>query len=180
MRMPRFPVLLLATAVSPGLATGQTTLDTPTYRQLKAHLDSIPAIDTHDHLFPFEQLPGYVETEMGKGMNLAGLWRSSYLPRIKGLTPWQEERQPLAVDILAAHVQAGQQRQADGTPQRVADDPRQRDPHMTINELGAGRSRRRIVVNARPLDFRPIALARRVVDGQQDPTLRDDHTDGDL
>src|SRR5258708_39758454 len=51
---------------------------------------------------------------------------------------------------------------------------------MTINELGAGRSRRRIVVNARPLDFRPVALAWRVVDGQQYPTLRHDHADGDL
>jgi len=76
-------------AIGPALAPAQNTLDTATYRELKAHLDSIPAIDTHDHLFPFDQLPGYVETATGKGMNLAGLWRSSYLPRIKGLTPWQ-------------------------------------------------------------------------------------------
>lgn len=76
-------------AIGPALAPAQNTLDTATYRELKAHLESIPAIDTHDHLFPFDQLPGYVETATGKGMNLAGLWRSSYLPRIKGLTPWQ-------------------------------------------------------------------------------------------
>jgi predicted TIM-barrel fold metal-dependent hydrolase len=90
MRLSRNALVMLTLLIllAPS-APSQTTLDTPTYRQLKAHIDSIPAIDTHDHLFPFDQLPGYVQTEMGKGMNLAGLWRSSYLPRIKGLTPWQ-------------------------------------------------------------------------------------------
>lgn len=29
---------------------------------------AVPAIDTHDHLPPFDKLPGYVETEQGKGM----------------------------------------------------------------------------------------------------------------
>src|SRR5256714_11884351 len=60
-----------------------------TYKRLMAHLDAVPAIDTHDHLWPFDKLPGYVETAEGKGMNLAGLWRNSYLTRIKSITPWQ-------------------------------------------------------------------------------------------
>ena len=60
----------------------------PTYVRLKAHLDAVPAIDTHDHLWPFDKLPGYVETENGKGMNLAGLWRNSYFTRVKPVTPW--------------------------------------------------------------------------------------------
>jgi len=60
------------------LAWGQPTRDTATYRRLKTALDAIPAIDTHDHLFPFDRLPGYVETQRGRGMNLAGLWRNSY------------------------------------------------------------------------------------------------------
>ncbi len=67
----------------------QNTPATATYKKIKASLDDVPAIDTHDHLFPFDKLPGYVETEMGKGMNLAGLWRNSYLTRIKSITPWQ-------------------------------------------------------------------------------------------
>lgn len=67
----------------------QETRETPTYRRMKAHLDSIPAIDTHDHLWPFDQLPGYVETEHGRGMNLAGLWRNSYYTWYNPLTPWQ-------------------------------------------------------------------------------------------
>jgi hypothetical protein len=40
----------------------------------------VPAIDTHDHLWPFDRLPGYVETAEGKGMNLAGLWRNAQHP----------------------------------------------------------------------------------------------------
>ena len=55
---------------------------------MKAYLDSIAAIDTHDHLWPFDKLPGFETTENGKGMNLAGLWRNSYLTRVKPVTPW--------------------------------------------------------------------------------------------
>jgi predicted TIM-barrel fold metal-dependent hydrolase len=60
----------------------------PTYGRMKAYLDAVPAIDTHDHLRPFDTIPGYVMTENGKGMNLAGLWHNSYLPRVKQITPW--------------------------------------------------------------------------------------------
>ncbi len=60
-----------------------------THQRLLAHLRSVPAIDTHDHLWPFEKLPGFVETERGKGMNLAGLWRNSYYTWVHPLTPWK-------------------------------------------------------------------------------------------
>jgi hypothetical protein len=63
------------------------------YRQIKAYLDSRPAIDTHDHLRPFDRLQGYVQTERGLGMNLFGLINTSYYPRIKPLTPWKPEEQ---------------------------------------------------------------------------------------
>ena len=63
--------------VALGPASAQATRDTTTYRRLKAALDAVPAIDTHDHLWPFEKLPGFVETEHGRGMNLAGLWQTS-------------------------------------------------------------------------------------------------------
>src|SRR5437867_5286391 len=65
------------------------TRETATYRRIKAYLDSIPAIDTHDHLWPFDRLPGYVETEGGQGMTLAGVWQSSYYKWINRLTPWK-------------------------------------------------------------------------------------------
>jgi hypothetical protein len=66
--------LLLAAQPLPA----QATRDTPTYQRIKAQLDAVPAIDTHDHLWPFDRLPGYLETERGKGMNLASLWHNSY------------------------------------------------------------------------------------------------------
>lgn len=52
-------------------------------------MDAIPAIDTHDHLQPFEILPGRVETGRGHGLNLAGLWRNSYYTWFNPLTAWK-------------------------------------------------------------------------------------------
>jgi predicted TIM-barrel fold metal-dependent hydrolase len=72
----------------PAAAAAQAPQDSATYRTIKGYLDSIPAIDTHDHLWPFEKLPGYVETEHGRGMNLAAIWRNSYYTWIHPLTPW--------------------------------------------------------------------------------------------
>src|SRR5262249_42662974 len=69
-------------------SSAQETRATATYRRIKAALDAMPAIDTHDHLWPFDRLPGYVQTAHGKGMNLAGLWRNSYFPGVHRLTAW--------------------------------------------------------------------------------------------
>src|SRR5207244_1347933 len=69
-------------------SAAQDTRHTPTYEHIKAALDAVPAIDTHDHLWPFDRLPGFVETEHGRGMNLAGLWRNSYYPGFNPLAPW--------------------------------------------------------------------------------------------
>jgi predicted TIM-barrel fold metal-dependent hydrolase len=82
-------LLLLWLAAAPSAAPAQATRDTPTYRRIKAYLDGVPAIDTHDHLWPFARLPGFVETEHGKGMNLAGLWHNSYFRGLHPLTPWK-------------------------------------------------------------------------------------------
>jgi predicted TIM-barrel fold metal-dependent hydrolase len=72
----------------PPTVVAQSPKDSPTYRKVKAHLDAVPAIDTHDHLWPFDKLPGYVETEHGRGMNLASVWRNSYYTWTHPLTPW--------------------------------------------------------------------------------------------
>lgn len=82
----------VAAAWAVGLPLGgwaDETSQTPLYRRIKSHLDAVPAIDTHDHLWPFDRLPGYVQTEHGRGMNLAGLWHNSYFRWIHPLTPWQ-------------------------------------------------------------------------------------------
>jgi hypothetical protein len=84
----RFRLVFCWLLVTGALCPAQGTRDTATYRRLKAHLDAVPAIDTHDHLWPFDKLPGYVETERGRGMNLAGLWRASYYTWTNPLTPW--------------------------------------------------------------------------------------------
>ena len=63
---------------------GPSVVGSDTYRRLKAGLDGVSAIDTHDHLWPFDKLPGLKETEGGRGMTLFGLWRSSYFPPGRG------------------------------------------------------------------------------------------------
>jgi uncharacterized protein len=72
----------------PLTAAAQNTRTTPTYQRIKASLDAVPAIDTHDHLYPFENLPGFVDTPRGPGMTLASLWRNSYLGWIHRIPAW--------------------------------------------------------------------------------------------
>src|SRR5213080_3586573 len=87
--MTSLAFLLFLVAPSDALASEPAnTRATAAYRRMKAHLDAVPAIDTHDHLWPFDKLPGFVETESGRAMNLAGLWQNSYLTRVKSITPW--------------------------------------------------------------------------------------------
>jgi hypothetical protein len=63
--------------------------ETATLQRIRASLDAVRAIDTHDHLWPFEKLPGFVETDRGRGMTLQGLWKSSYLPAYGPVSPWK-------------------------------------------------------------------------------------------
>jgi predicted TIM-barrel fold metal-dependent hydrolase len=60
-------------------------------QRFRAALDAVPAIDTHDHLWPFDRLPGYMETEQGRGMTLHGIWKSGYAPQVARLTPRQPD-----------------------------------------------------------------------------------------
>ncbi len=75
----------------PTTANAQGTRSTETYKRIKAGIDAIPSIDTHDHLWPFERLPALTETKAGKVVNLAGLWRNSYLPGYNAISPWKPE-----------------------------------------------------------------------------------------
>ena len=81
---------ILAFALNPtGPAFSQNTRATVEYARIKQKLDAVPAIDTHDHLWPFDKLPGYKETKAGRGMNLAGVWHNSYYRWFNPLTAWQ-------------------------------------------------------------------------------------------
>jgi predicted TIM-barrel fold metal-dependent hydrolase len=68
----------------------QETAIKPVFSRIKSQLDAVRAIDTHDHLFPFDRMPGFIETEKGRGMTLYGLWRYSYVTQIHAPTPRQD------------------------------------------------------------------------------------------
>ena len=82
--------LFLVVLLVPLTAQGQNIRKTVTWQRIRLHLDKTPAIDTHDHLWPFDKLPAYVQTKRGKGMNLAALWRNSYYTWYNPLTRWQD------------------------------------------------------------------------------------------
>ncbi|MGQ0637055.1 MAG: amidohydrolase family protein [Planctomycetaceae bacterium] len=82
---------LRSAAVAADTATDPVSLrKSATYRRIKQALDQTPAIDTHDHLFPFDRLKAYRETKEGKGVNLAGILQNSYLASYGRLPPWQD------------------------------------------------------------------------------------------
>jgi len=85
------PSMLAAGEESQGFGTNPRSSQEGTglYRRMREYLDRVPAIDMHEHLRAFDQLPGYVETGQGRGMNLYGLWAGSYLQRVAQLTPWE-------------------------------------------------------------------------------------------
>ena len=62
--------------------------DTKLYSRIKIALDDVRAIDTHDHLRAFDQIPGRVMTTGGYGMTLYSLWSHSYLTRTTRISPW--------------------------------------------------------------------------------------------
>ena len=82
-----FGAVLLAMCACAQVPRG--TRHTETYARIKAHIDEVPAIDTHDHLWPFERLPGFVDTDKGRGMTLASIWRNSYCSWTHPLPGWR-------------------------------------------------------------------------------------------
>ncbi|MBC8290981.1 MAG: amidohydrolase family protein [Planctomycetes bacterium] len=64
---------------------------TDPYRRIKKSIDAVPAIDTHDHLRAFDQIPNKVETPNGRGMTLYSIWQGSYYRWTNPLTPWPKD-----------------------------------------------------------------------------------------
>lgn len=84
------------------------------YPVIKKFLDSVPAIDTHDHLWKFDELPGLREAADGsRVMNLASIWQNSYLswfgvvpgwkPR-EGFMDWWQRAKPAFANVRAMSV----------------------------------------------------------------------------
>jgi predicted TIM-barrel fold metal-dependent hydrolase len=64
----------------------EPTRTTPTYLRIKAALDAVPAIDTHDHLWAFSQLATGPDAKGEGAMNLYTLFAHSYYPWFNPLT----------------------------------------------------------------------------------------------
>ena len=57
--MTRALTILAASLAVVGMvrpASAQGTRSTETYKRIKAAVDAVPSVDTHDHLWPFERL----------------------------------------------------------------------------------------------------------------------------
>ena len=79
MRISGLSLAVMVFLLLPADASAQGTRSTETYKRIKAKIDAIPSVDTHDHLWPFERLPALTDTKAGKVVNLSGIWRNSYL-----------------------------------------------------------------------------------------------------
>lgn len=80
----------LSLAVLSG-ARAEDVKKTELYARIKASIDAVPAIDTHDHLQPFDQISHRNKTDRGEGMTLRSLWAGSYYTWINPLSPWPED-----------------------------------------------------------------------------------------
>jgi hypothetical protein len=61
---------------------------TELYQRIRATLGAVPAIDTHDHLRPFDDIPGRDQTDRGRGMTLHSVWAGSYYTWTNPLSAW--------------------------------------------------------------------------------------------
>jgi len=64
---------------------------TDVYARIKAGVDAVSAINTHDHLMPFEKIGNRNQTDRGEGMTLRSIWAGSYFPWIHSLEPWPKD-----------------------------------------------------------------------------------------
>src|ERR1044071_3115759 len=84
------PILFMLAPLAPAAPQPVDVKSTAVYRRIKASIDSVPAIDTHDHLFPFDMMRGKDKTDRGEGMTLHSLWSASYFTRNNPLTRWPD------------------------------------------------------------------------------------------
>lgn len=86
----RMAVLLWAILSSGGPLLAADIKGTPLYARIKDGLNAVAAIDTHEHLRPFGELPNLDQTDRGRGMTLHSIFAGSYYPGINRLSPWPE------------------------------------------------------------------------------------------
>ncbi len=74
--------------------------------------------------------------------------------------------------VFRADVQAGQQRQGNGTPEALRGQPGQRAPDLAVDELLPRRAGGRVVMHARPVPLGTIPCRGRIIQAEQEPTGR--------
>ena len=84
-------ILMWHLVIFTSMAGAEDIKNTELYSRMKESLDSVPAIDTHEHLQAFEAIRNRVETPQGQGMTLYSIWAGSYLRRTTSLTPWPRD-----------------------------------------------------------------------------------------
>jgi predicted TIM-barrel fold metal-dependent hydrolase len=72
-------------------SSGEDIKKTELYARIKKVLDETKAIDTHEHLRRFEELPGRVQTPEGSGITLHSLWSQCYFSWTNPLSPWPQD-----------------------------------------------------------------------------------------
>jgi uncharacterized protein len=87
-RSPSHTLCICCLAMLSAPAIAQPTRSTAAYEQMKAFLDAIPAIDTHDHIRPFDRLTSSPKADpTNESMNLHEVFAHSYYSWFNPLTP---------------------------------------------------------------------------------------------
>ncbi|MDP6444121.1 MAG: amidohydrolase family protein [Pirellulaceae bacterium] len=81
-------MLFLVSQVSTAAVYADDIKRSEVYRRIKESIDAVRAIDTHDHLRAFDEIPNRVKTPDGNGMTLQSIWAHSYLRRHTRVSPW--------------------------------------------------------------------------------------------
>ncbi len=87
--LARLALVVLVAALARG-ALGEDLKTTPLYGRIKKSLDAVSAIDSHDHLRPFAEIPNQDLTDSGRQVTLHSIFAVSYFVGINRLTPWPE------------------------------------------------------------------------------------------
>ena len=91
MRFRRVLLISVLVGIVIPSARAEDVKTTDLYGRIKAAVDAVPAIDTHDHLRPFDQMPNRDQTDRGQGMTLRSIWAGGYYTWVHPLAPWPKD-----------------------------------------------------------------------------------------
>lgn len=86
-----FSIAVLATLLSCSPPPRAEKPAPSTVQRIRDHLDTVPLVDTHDHLYPYPLLSKMMGLEPGRSLNLASFWHRSYYRMLRPIPPWTPE-----------------------------------------------------------------------------------------